>query len=73
MLCDKSLSNNDYVLEGDNSCILLCDREMQKAISCLFDPESQKGEKAWFDETNRDEEGDPTRYTDAMTQFVCEW
>jgi len=80
-ICDQGLIYADYVLEGDNSCILMCDRELQKQIDCLFDEDSIRGEKAWYD-TNKDSHPKPDdatysgeyfKYENPLEEFICDW
>jgi len=77
-ICDQGLIYADYTLEGDNSCILMCDRELQKKIDCLFDKDSIRGGKSWYDTTRENPgdgkySGDYFKYQDAFTEFACEW
>jgi len=82
VICDQSIEFNEYVLEGDNSCILMCDREIQKQIECLFDLESNKGEKTWYDTVmpnpnegaeEPDYSGPYFKYSDPEKEFKCDW
>jgi len=65
-LCMKDLSSTEYVLQADNSCILLCDNKLQKSIGCLFDPSSRIGGRTWLDETRNN-----FIYNSAQTEFKC--